>query len=152
MLRALPLLLLLTATPVQCAWGHCAPAPEDRTTAWGHQNAVTVYQTSLQDLRGVVVLGFHVPEVKAEAALVEVFDHPEIAEMAIPNRTGQKRIRACLTQGDGTFSFHLPPGKYELRCSKVGDQTAAWNCASVIVEIKRDASSKRLKVRLELAE
>jgi hypothetical protein len=102
----------------------------------------------LKDPRRVVVLGFHVPEVKADAALVEVFDHLEIAESAIPNRTG----RACLIQGDGTFPFHLPPGKYELRCSKVGDQTAALNCASVILEIKSDASSKRLKVRLELAE
>ena len=124
----------------------CRPAPETRVTNWGHQNVVTVEGQPLRALNGVVQAGF--PEAPGENVLVEVFDHPELVSDLIVNRQSQqKRLKACITQKNGKFSFDLPPGNYELRCSK----PIEWNCSSMIVTIDRKGGFKRLKVTLELA-
>jgi hypothetical protein len=148
MFRVIASFTVLTIIYATCVRSQCTPAPDSRTTYWGHQNAVTSYSQPLKTLRGMVVLGFATPEIPKDGVLVEVFDHPELAIEGNPSRTGQKRLKACLTEKDGSFSFDLPPGKYELRCSKPVD----WNCSSVIVEIARKGVSKKLTLRLGLAE
>jgi hypothetical protein len=132
MLRGTILLVLLILTSTSAVLGQCKPAPDTRKTDWGHQN--------------VVLAGY--PGVSEEDVLVEVFDHPELAQGGDQTRTGQKRLKACVTQKDGKFSFNLPFGKYEVRCSK----PVGWNCTSVIVTLSKKGSSKRLNVRLEVAD
>jgi hypothetical protein len=105
-----------------------------------------IHSEELRTLTGFVIAGY--PEVSEDDVLVEVFDHPELAQGGDPTRRGQKRVRACVTQRDGRFSFDLPFGKYELRCSK----PVEWNSTSVIVTLSKQGSSKRLKVRLEVAD
>ena len=137
---------------VVCAYptlGQCSTAASDsQTTHWGHQNAVYVHSEPLKRLRGNVLLGSGKPDLSKDGVLVEVFDHPELAMGADPTRKGQKRLMACVTRKDGRFSFDLPRGKYELRCSKPTE----WNCTSVIVEINGKGSPKPLTVQLDLAE
>ena len=131
------------------AVGQCSTAASNSlTTYWGHQNAVYVNSEPLKKLRGNVLLGSGKPDVSKDGVLVEVFDHPELAMGADPTRQGQKRLMACVTRKDGRFSFNLPAGKYELRCSK----PIEWNCTSVIVEINATGSPKPLSVQLELAD
>jgi hypothetical protein len=140
-------LLLLILTSANSVHGQCLPAPETRVTDWGHENVVSTDSQVLRKLSGVVLVAFS--EVKGEDVLVEVFDHPELVEDLIEKRqTEQKRLVACVTQKDGKFSFDLPAGKYELRCSK----PVAWKCSSVVVTINRKGSSKHLKVTLQLAD
>jgi len=137
-------LLILTSTTA--VLGLCEPAPDTRRTDWGHQNVVIIHSEPLRALTGFVMAGY--PEISEEDVLVEVFDHPELAQGGSQTRTGQKRLKACVTQKDGKFSFDLPFGKYEVRCSK----PVEWNCTSVIVTLSKKGSSKRLNVRLEVAD
>src|SRR5258708_26868101 len=146
MLRGTILLVLLISTSTSAVLGQCKPAPDTRKTDWGHQNAVMIHSEPLRTLTGFVVAGY--PGVSEEDVLVEVFDHPELAQGGDQTRTGQKRLKACVTQKDGSFSLELPDGKYELRCSKPSE----WNCTSVLVTLSKKGSSKRLKVRLEVAD
>ncbi|MGC1415170.1 MAG: hypothetical protein WA817_07810 [Candidatus Acidiferrum sp.] len=144
--------VLFVLFSVGCAYpalGQCsAAASNSLTTRWGHENAVYVNSKPIKKLRGNVLLGFGKPDVLKDGILVEVFDHPELAMGADPTRKGQKRLMACVTRKDGGFSFDLPAGKYELRCSKPTE----WNCTSVIVEINATGSSKPLSVQLDLAD
>ena len=146
MLRGAILLVLLILTSTSAVLGQCKPAPDARTTDWGHQTVVMIHSKPLRTLNGMVIAGF--PGVSGEDVLVEVFDHPELAQEGNQTRTGQKRLKACVTQKDGRFSFDLPVGKYELRCSK----PVEWNCTSVIVTLSKKGSSKRLNIRLEVAD
>ena len=146
MLRGSILLVLLILTSTSAVLGQCKPAPDTRRTDWGHQNVVMTHSEPLRILTGLVIAGY--PEVSGEDVLVEVFDRPELAQAGNPTRTGQKRLKACVTQKDGRFSFDLPFGKYEVRCSK----PVEWNCTSVIVTLSKKGSSKRLNVRLEVAD
>jgi hypothetical protein len=102
----------------------------------------------LKKLKGRLLLGYGGPQVSKEGVLVEVFDHAELAMGGAPSRRGQNRLMACVTEKDGSFSFDLPTGRYELRCSKPEE----WNCTSVIVEINQKGSSRPLTVRLILAD
>lgn len=139
----------LSAACAGVAFGQCAPASDSLRTQWGHQNVVLVNSKPVKTLRGTLLLGYGNPNVSKEGVLVEVFDHPELAMGGDQSRAGQNRLMACLTGKDGTFAFDIPPGKYELRCSK----PVEWNCTSVIVEVAdKKGSSKPLSVRLELAE
>ena len=138
------LLGLIFADVAPC---QCRPAPDTRVTNWGHQNVVKVEAQPLRALSGVVQAGF--TEAPGENVLVEIFDHPELVSDLIENRQRhQKRLLACITQKDGKFSFDLPPGKYELRCSK----PIEWNCSSVVVTIDRKGGFRRLKVTLQAAD
>jgi hypothetical protein len=140
----LPVLLILTST--SAALGQCKPAADTRTTDWGHQNVVMIHSEPLRTLTGFVIAGY--PGVSKEDVLVEVFGHPELALGGVQTRSGQKRLKACVTQRDGQFSFDLPFGKYEVRCSK----PVEWNCTSVIVTLSKKGASKGLNVRLEVAD
>jgi hypothetical protein len=146
MLRGTILLVLLILTSTSAVLSQCKPAPDTRRTDWGHQNVVIIHSEPMQTLTGIVIAGY--PGVSQEDVLVEVFDHPELAQAGNQTRTGQKRLKACVTQKDGTFSIDLPFGKYEVRCSK----PVEWNCTSVIVTLSKKGSSKRLNVRLEVAD
>jgi len=146
MLRGTILLVLLILTSTSAVLGQCKLAPDTRRTDWGHQNVVIIHSEPLRTLTGFVIAGY--PGVSGEDVLVEVFDHPELAQGGDQTRTGQKRLKACVTQKDGKFSFDLPFGKYEVRCSK----PVEWNCTSVIVTLSKKGSSKRLNVRLEVAD
>jgi hypothetical protein len=146
MLRGTILLVLLILTSTRAALAQCKPASDTRRTDWGHQNAVIIHSEPLRKLTGFVIAGY--PGVSQEDVLVEVFDHPELAQGGNLTRTGQKRLKACVTQRDGRFSFDLPFGQYEVRCSK----PVEWNCTSVIVTLSKKGSSKRLNVRLEVAD
>lgn len=146
MLRRANLLVLLILTSTSAVLGQCKAAPDTRKTDWGHQNAVMILSEPLRTLTGLVIAGY--PGVSEDDVLVEVFDHPELAEGGDQTRSGQKRLKACVTQRDGRFSFDLPFGKYEVRCSK----PVGWNCTSVIVTLSKQGFSNRLKVRLEVAD
>jgi hypothetical protein len=146
MLRGTILFVLLILTSTSAVLGQCKPAPDTRKTDWGHQNVVMIYSEPLRTLTGFVIAGY--PGVSGEDVLVEVFDHPELAQGGNQTRSGQKRLKACVTQRDGSFFFDLPFGKYEVRCSK----PVEWNCTSVIVTLSKQGSSNRLKVRLEVAD
>lgn len=146
MLRGTILLVLLILTSTRAVLGQCKPAPDTRRTDWGHQNAVIIHSEPLRTLTGFVIAGYR--GVSEEDVLVEVFDHPELTRGGNQTRTGQKRLKACVTQRDGKFSFDLPFEKYEVRCSK----PVEWNCTSVIVTLSKQGSSKRLIVRLEVAD
>jgi hypothetical protein len=109
MMRRLIPLVLTSMAFASSGWSHCIPAPEERTTDWGHQNVVEVFPKPLKKLRGSVILGFNTPEVLATGALVEVFDHPEIAEKGMASRTGQKRLRLRSRKGMAPFSLTFLP-------------------------------------------
>jgi hypothetical protein len=141
-------LAMLSAVCVSAVYGQCTAAPESRKTYWGHENAVTIHSQPLKRLHGTVTLGYATPQLPKDGVLVEVFDRPDLAQGGDPNRTGQKRLFACITSKDGKFSFDLPPGKYELRSSRPTE----WNSASDIVTISHGGSSVSLRVRLRLAE
>ena len=146
--RQINYLVLVILSVAVCAQSRCT-STQTQTTYWGHQNIVHVESKPLKKLQGGIILGFPTAApIPKDRVLVEVFDRPELAEDGNPNRGGQKRLMACLTAKDGRFSFDLPPGKYELRCSKASE----WNCTSTIVEVSKSGSSKGLSVRLELAE
>lgn len=146
MLRGTILLVLLILTSTSAVLGQCKPTPDTRRTDWGHQNVVIIHSEPLRTLTGFVIAGY--PGVSEEDVLVEVFDHPELAQGGNQTRTRQKRLKACVTQKDGKFSFDLPFGKYEVRCSK----PVEWNSTSVIVTLSKKGSFKRLNVRLEAAD
>ena len=72
--------------------------------------------------------------------LVEVYDHPEIAiKDSSRDRTGQRRVAACMTSSKGLFSLKVLPGSYELRLSK----SPEWNVTSVFVTV--DSSAPRVR-------
>jgi protocatechuate 3,4-dioxygenase beta subunit len=122
----------------------CLPASPNDTTSWGQQNVIIKNDGVVQSLRGIVVGGNRRP---LGGVLVEVYDKPEGLLMDWKEREArkpnQRRVVACVTAADGEFCFSkIPPGKYELRCSKPveWDSTSAY----VIVAPKtwRSTSSK----------
>jgi hypothetical protein len=140
---------LFAVVITNCAYliGQCTPTPS-QTTFWGLQNVVRIYEHPLKTLRGTVFLGLVLDPPAGEGVLVEVFDHAELALTGDQNRTGQKRLHACLTDKNGRFSIRVPPGKYEVRCSRPPD----GNATSMIVEITRGGSSERLSVTLRASQ
>jgi len=120
----------------------CTSANEGDHTEWGH-TLVMQKGGSTSALRGVVASQ---NGAVMAGALVEVFDHAGIVERDRgQDRIGQKRLAACITGTDGTFSFNLPSGYYELRSSKSG-----FNCTSVLIHVRKNWFTRKhsLEVRL----
>lgn len=126
----------------------CTSAPETLHTSWGHIPVVIKTEKPVKTVRGIVVV-FPTEDRPVDGVLVEIFDHAEqVHAVPGPQRRGQRRLAACVAGKDGRFSFDLPPGKYELRCSKEG-----WNPTSLVVEVRKTGGSdKQLKVPLGVAD
>lgn len=125
----------------RCAVCRCSPVPETQYTFPHHEVGVVEEGKPVAAARGVVVnLGDDDP---LGGVLVEVFDHPEVtlakARASYTGAPRQHRVAACLTGKDGRFQFQLPPGRYEIRCSKAG----GWRCTSLAVEVKRKNGAKK---------
>jgi len=126
----------------------CIPVRADQTTISYHDIHLIRGTRPMSAVRGLV---FGPSANPLDHVLVEVYDHPEAAAAAAtkprgaPETVEQHRLAACLTDSDGEFSFHLSPGRYEVRCTKKG----GWDRTSLIIEVKRVPSNgRKLKVRL----
>jgi hypothetical protein len=101
----------------------CNPASETDKTEWGWMSSLNIEDACGSIIKGVVNNIAHKP---MPDVLVEIYDHPEIiAKVSYHDRvrstTLQHRVAACRTDDRGRFCFDkLPPGKYEMRCSKAG--------------------------------
>jgi hypothetical protein len=142
------MILLLAANSVlaDCA---CRKVGHAETTRWGGNELIIVAENKpRKELRGVV----KGPNDEAlYGALVEVWDNPEYllseGSKISEGRAKQKRLKACNAANDGSFCFHLKPGKYELRLS-VG---AGWDVTSVYVAIDPHASGNSdLTIQMQL--
>jgi len=145
---AIRLLILFALMPGMVAFCQCIPASTEKTTWGGNTNVVLKEPRPMRSVQGFVKDRVDKP---LTGVLVEVYDHPEIAlQNPSPDRTGQKRIAACLTSETGLFSLDVVPGHYELRFSKSG----GWNVTSVPVRVTRSApsSKKGVVVRLFLGQ
>jgi hypothetical protein len=60
---------------------------------------------------------------------------------------GRRRLASCLTERNGEFGFDLPPGRYELLCSKPN-----WNSTSVIVVVSPRGSRRKVVVPLKIGD
>ena len=141
---AIGLAVLFAIVPGMSALGQCKLASAENTKWGGNTNVVLQESKPMRSIRGIVRDPMDKP---LTAALVEVYDHPEIVlQDSSPERTGQKRIAACVTSEGGSFAFDVPPGYYELRVSK----SSEWNATSVLVQVIKSvaASKKGMSVRL----
>jgi protocatechuate 3,4-dioxygenase beta subunit len=140
--------LLLTAfslsysMPQKCK---CQAASPDATTSWGQENLIIKNESAVNSLKGEIVGGYR--DEPMDGVLVEVYDKPEALLMDAMERQARKpsqhRVAACVTGANGEFCFPgIPPGKYELRCSKPG----GWNVTSLYIVVssrtKRGNNSK----------
>mgnify|MGYP000432145361 CR=1 FL=1 len=112
----------------------CSLPSSDIKTHWGQENVIIKRPESFRFLHGKVTKSGD--EKPLEGVLVEVYDKPEGLLLGWKereaNKPNQRKIAACITGNDGEFCFDkIPPGKYELRCSKPTD----WNCTSVYVVV-----------------
>lgn len=99
----------------------CSPVSADHRTREGGNEIITRREKRIyKELKGTIE---DANGNKVSDALVEVFKDPEWILKDFPKRPSrQERLRACLTQDDGSFCFSdLPAGKYELRVSKATD-------------------------------
>ena len=150
---ALLLLAVLSLNFSKTEKCRCRPASAEETTSLGQQNVIVKNEGVVQSLQGSVVVASQRP---LEGVLVEVYDKPEGLLMDWKEREirkpGQRRVAACVTGADGKFCFSkIPPGKYELRCSK----SAEWNATSVYVVVDpkaRHGTSSKMIVELQLSQ
>lgn len=115
----------------------CLPASKEQQTSWGQQNVIIRPDEKFKSLRGKVVVA--ADDQPLSGVLVEVYDKPEGLLLDWKEREArkvqQRRIAACVTGPGGQFCFSkLPPGQYELRCSKPGE----WNSTSAYVTVVRE--------------
>jgi hypothetical protein len=134
---------------VTVASGLCQCAPTTQGTLWGGNNSLLInLSRPVRTIRGTAVaFGDYKP---LAGVLVEVYDHPEILQQNFSrDRAGQRRLVGCLTDDTGAFSFHLPPGDYELRLSK----SYEWDVTSVCIRVSKSlfSSRKRLVIWVKLA-
>src|SRR5262249_42143104 len=121
------------------------PLPSDKTH-WGQENVIIKEDRVFKALHGKIVS--FADNEPLRRVLVEVYDHPEGLLLGWKDREAgkakQRRIAACITGEDGEFCFsNIPPGQYELCCSKPSE----WNCTSVYVVV---APEKSGSVRSEI--
>ena len=141
------LLSLSFSRPEKCA---CLPASAKDTTSWGQQNVIIKNEGIVQSLRGTVVGA--VNKTPLGGVLVEVYDKPEGLLMDWKERdarkVNQRRVAVCMTGGNGEFCFSkIPPGQYELRCSKA----VGWDSTSVYVAVDPKARHRtRAKILVPL--
>jgi hypothetical protein len=146
-LKYIALTVLLACLPLQTPRpSECGLAKGAERTYWGHMNTVLEYADPVSYIRGIA-LAAGSENTPVEGALVELFDHPEIALKTHGSqvRTGQKRLAVCITGKDGRFSFDPLTGKYELRLSKPD-----CNTESLILRIRKEARNRgRIEIRIE---
>ena len=140
---------LMVVTAASAALAKCVPVKDTQPTWWGH--VITVkHNEPVRKLRGIVLERTSLSPFGG--VRVQVFDHPELVldERGLPkmDRTGQNQLAQCVTSADGTFSFDLPPGHYEVRCSKPRE----WDCISILVEVKKKARDRGLKIQMRLSD
>ena len=119
-------------------YSQCRPDSGEHTRWGGNENVVIRQPQPIKNIRGTVV-----QDTGSEpfgGVLVEVYDHPEtLAKNSSPDRVGQKRIAACVTDETGAFAFEVAPGHYEVRFSK----SSEWNVTSVLVLVNKSAPGSR---------
>lgn len=123
----------------------CVPATSEDTTRLGGNELITIAESKTYKLiQGKVFDGNGEP---LEDVLVEVFDKPNwIKENKISPPANQKRLYACFTKKDGTFSFpKLSKSDYEVRFSK----DVGWSPTYLFIKINPN-SSKASKKLIEI--
>jgi len=127
----------------------CSPPIREQKTSWGKDWVIITESENLKLLQGKAVSTRE--DATLANVLVEVYDQPDILLLDWKERSAriseQHRIAACVTGKDGRFCFRkIPPGKYELRCSRSGE----WDPTSVIVNIgsKNEKASVTIWMRL----
>lgn len=132
----------------------CLPAAPDATTSWGQENVIIKNEDVVNSLKGEVLVDGSGDGLRG-GVLVEVYDKSEALLMDAMEREArkpnQRRVAACVTGTNGEFCFPgIPPGKYELRCSKPG----GWNVTSIYVVVSsrtKRSNNSRLTVTLQLS-
>ena len=134
--------ILLPGQAVQCQ-----PPGSTRSLVWGRDHAlVDMSNKPLKNIRGVVRALVDQP---VDDALVEIL---ELGPTGSPAETsddarGRHRLASCLTGHDGEFGFDLPPGRYELVCSKPD-----WNSTSVIIIVSPKGRRRNFVVPLKIGD
>jgi hypothetical protein len=156
MMKIRIIILILTVFSLSAFKGQkcgCLPPSPEQTTSRGQQNVIIKHGKVVQSLRGTVMGVYQRP---IEGVLVEVYDKPEGLLMDWQEQkvrsANQRRLAACVTGADGAFCFsRIPPGKYELRCSK----PIEWNVTSVYVSLApqaRHSTNSKIVVPLRFSQ
>ena len=125
----------------------CKKASETQQCLGCANQVVELEQTKIgPKVRGTIHLGMG--SEPSEGVLVEVFSRPDGAVPLWNPETAAQRTRAdaCVVGKDGQFSFHLKPGKYELRFSL----SSGWNCTYLKIEVERGLRTKKLRIPLKI--
>lgn len=114
---------------------------------WGHDHVVVDMSSKpLKNIRGVVRALVDQP---VDDALVEIL---QLGPTGSPAETSgdarvRRRLASCLTGDGGEFGFDLPPGRYELVCSKPD-----WNSTSVIIVVSPKGKLRKIVVPLKIGD
>jgi hypothetical protein len=125
---------------------HCSEEPVTTKTRWGGNERVVMdlRDKSLRIVSGTV----QGPGVGSLNTLVQVFQRkPSDPLYKASDQENGLPVAACVTGSDGTFTFSLPPGEYELRMS----QNLGVDVTSVLVAVKQGwHSSKKIRVEMHV--
>jgi hypothetical protein len=127
------LLLLSTRTGLLLGQSRgCTKVPSTTATRWGGNERVVLDHRNkpVRMVRGTVTG----PGEGIYKTLIQVFPQkPSDLHSLTSGQENGLPIAACETGGDGAFTFHLPPGEYELLMSQDG----GVDVTAVLVSVKR---------------
>ena len=118
----------------------CTPEPITTLTRWGGNELVEIdmREHPVRAPHGGVAIGW--PEHPADGVLLQVFKRsPSDPPYSKQDQATHPPVAACVTGADGTFSFTLPQGEYELRAS----MGKGMNVTLVFLTVKRGWHSSR---------
>lgn len=144
------LLLLLLGGAYPQERCRCKKAKKTDTTCWGWVgNHPPEDGGVVKEIRGRLVDAAGEP---VGDALVEVFDHAEVAlDGDSYGSNKQRRVAACWTDAEGAFCFKgLRPGKYEIR----GSCLSGFDAGRTVIAFEpktRKATSKEILVALHIS-
>jgi hypothetical protein len=139
-------MILSAGTGAATARANCTKAPDSqRCLGCAHEMITMEPAKSGTTVHGTVQDSQSKP---FEGVLVEVFTHPEVVVPMLRSGASVEefRVAACLVGKDGKFSFHLGPGKYEMRFSR----SFEWNCTFLQIQVIENYAPKRLRIEMSI--